>query len=74
MPAPFSILGIDHLCLRIAPFDAAAIQAHFAAKGLDRGPEKSRFGAGGQGPSVYLVDPEGNGIELKGPPDLIFAA
>ena len=60
--------NLDHLCLRIEPFDAAAIQAHFTARGLDCGPEQSRFGADGQGPSVYLTDPEGNGIELKGPP------
>ncbi len=41
---------------------------HFAAHGFDAGEEKSRFGADGQGPSVYLLDPEGNGVELKGPP------
>jgi len=60
--------NLDHLCLRIEPFDAAAISAHFAARGLACGPEQSRFGADGQGPSVYLTDPEGNGVELKGPP------
>ena len=60
--------NMDHLCLRIEPFDTAAIQKHFAAKGYDCGDEKSRFGADGQGPSVYLTDPEGNGVELKGPP------
>jgi glyoxylase I family protein len=27
-----------------------------------------RFGAEGQGPSLYLNDPEGNTVELKGPP------
>ena len=26
------------------------------------------FGAEGEGPSIYLQDPEGNTIELKGPP------
>jgi len=60
--------NLDHLCLRIEPFDAAAIQAHFKAQGFDCGEEKSRFGADGRGPSVYLTDPEGNGVELKGPP------
>lgn len=60
--------NMDHLCLRIEPFDAAAIQAYFAAQGFDCGPQASRFGADGQGPSVYLTDPEGNGVELKGPP------
>jgi glyoxylase I family protein len=60
--------NMDHLCLRIEPFDAAAIREHFARQGFDCGAETSRFGADGQGPSVYLLDPEGNGVELKGPP------
>jgi catechol 2,3-dioxygenase-like lactoylglutathione lyase family enzyme len=60
--------NLDHICLRIEPFDAVAISKHFAANGYDCGEEKSRFGADGQGPSVYLTDPEGNGVELKGPP------
>jgi catechol-2,3-dioxygenase len=59
--------NLDHLCLRIAPFDASAIVAHLAAHGVSCGEEASRYGAEGQGPSVYLHDPEGNGVELKGP-------
>ncbi len=59
--------NLDHLCLRIAPFDAKAIAAHFALNGVACGGEESRYGAEGQGPSVYLKDPEGNGVELKGP-------
>jgi len=59
--------NLDHLCLRIEPFDARAIAAHLAAHGVDCGEEASRYGAEGQGPSVYLHDPEGNGVELKGP-------
>ena len=59
--------NLDHLCLRVEPFDAAAIAKHFAAHGIECGEEKSRYGAEGQGPSVYLTDPEGNGVELKGP-------
>jgi glyoxylase I family protein len=59
--------NLDHLCLRIEPFDGPAIARHLAAHGVACGDEKSRYGAEGQGPSVYLNDPEGNGIELKGP-------
>ena len=59
--------NLDHLCLRVAPFDAPAIAAHLATHGIRCGEEASRYGAEGQGPSVYLHDPEGNGIELKGP-------
>jgi len=28
----------------------------------------SRYGAEGDGPSMYIEDPEGNTVELKGPP------
>ena len=59
--------NLDHLCLRVEPFDAAAIARHLAAHGFTCGEEKSRYGAEGRGPSVYFNDPEGNGVELKGP-------
>ena len=59
--------NLDHLCLRIEPFDAAAIAKHFAGQGITCGPETLRYGAEGKGPSIYLQDLEGNGIELKGP-------
>ncbi len=60
--------NMDHLCLRIEPFDANALVAHLVSNGLAVGEIKSRFGADGHGPSLYVSDPEGNGIELKGPP------
>lgn len=59
--------NLDHLALRIAAFDAEALRAHFAAFGIAMGDVKTRFGAEGEGPSVYLEDPEGNVVELKGP-------
>ena len=59
--------NLDHLCLRVEPFDAAAIAAHLATHGVPCGEEAQRYGAEGRGPSVYLNDPEGNGVELKGP-------
>ncbi len=59
--------NVDHVCFRVEPFDAAAIRAHLAAHGVEAGPVESRFGAEGEGPSIYLHDPEGNMIELKGP-------
>jgi catechol 2,3-dioxygenase-like lactoylglutathione lyase family enzyme len=60
--------NVDHFCFRVEPFDEAAIRAHLAAHGIEAGPSASRFGAEGEGPSIYLQDPEGNTIELKGPP------
>ncbi len=60
--------NLDHFCLRLDPFDEAAIRAHLAAHGVAAGETASRFGAEGSGPSIYIVDPEGNTVELKGPP------
>jgi glyoxylase I family protein len=59
--------NVDHFALRIAPFDPAALNAHLVAHGLQPGEVKERYGAEGSGPSLYIADPEGNGIELKGP-------
>ena len=59
--------NLDHLCLRVEPFDAAAIAKYLAGQGVACGPEALRNGAEGKGPSIYLQDPEGNGVELKGP-------
>lgn len=60
--------NLDHFCLRIEPFDAARIHAYLRAKGLEPGKVESRYGAEGEGPSIYVTDPEGNVVELKGPP------
>ena len=60
--------NLDHLCLRIEPFDEAALRASFAAHGVALSEVHDNYGAEGRGPSVYLQDPEGNVIELKGPP------
>ena len=35
---------------------------------IEAGAVESRYGAEGEGPSLYLQDPEGNEVELKGPP------
>ena len=59
--------NMDHLCFRVEPFDVDAIRSHLAAHGVEAGPVESRYGAEGNGPSIYLADPEGNVIELKGP-------
>ncbi len=60
--------NLDHLCLRVEPFNEAAIRAHLAAHGVAAGETGSRYGAEGEGPSIYIDDPEGNTVELKGPP------
>ena len=60
--------NLDHFCLRIEPFDEAEIRATMRAAGIAPGETKSRYGAEGDGPSIYVTDPEGNVVELKGPP------
>ena len=61
--------NMDHFCLRIDPFDEAQIRANLRAHGVEAGELATRYGAEGDGPSLYIQDPEGNTVELKGPPD-----
>lgn len=67
--APGAGRNMDHLCLRIDPFDGDALRAHLAAQGVELGELGRRYGADGYGPSLYLFDPEHNMVELKGPPE-----
>ncbi len=60
--------NLDHVCLRVEAFDLEEIRRQLAPFGVEPGEMKPRFGADGEGPSVYLSDPEGNTVELKGPP------
>lgn len=59
--------NLDHLCFRVDPFDERAIRRQLADHGVAAGPTEQRYGAEGEGPSIYLTDPEGNVVELKGP-------
>jgi catechol 2,3-dioxygenase-like lactoylglutathione lyase family enzyme len=59
--------NVDHVCFRVDGWNEAAILAHLASHGIEA-EVVQRYGADGEGPSVYIHDPEGNMIELKGPP------
>lgn len=59
--------NLDHFAIQIAPFDEAAIRAHLAAHQVEITDSGRRYGAEGDGPSIYLRDPDGNVVELKGP-------
>ena len=61
--------NVDHFALQIAPFDETAIRAHLAHHGVEIVQAGQRYGAEGNGPSIYVTDPDGNVVELKGPPD-----
>lgn len=59
--------NVDHFALDIEPFDETAIRAHLKAHGIAIGESGRRYGAKGYGPSIYVSDPDGNVVELKGP-------
>ena len=59
--------NLDHFCVRVEPFDEAAIRRHLRAHGVEAGELATRNGAEGEGPSIYVTDPEGTVVELKGP-------
>jgi glyoxylase I family protein len=60
--------NLDHLCVRVEPFDELAIRGHLQGHKVEAGEVAARNGAEGVGPSIYITDPEGNVVELKGPP------
>ena len=60
--------NMDHFCLQVEPFDEEDIRRTLARGGYEAGPVEARYGALGDGPSIYVEDPEGNTVELKGPP------
>lgn len=66
-PSRAEARNMDHLCLSVEPFDGEAIDTYLRGKGHEAGPIASRYGAEGDGPSIYVPDPEGNVVELKGP-------
>ena len=60
--------NMDHVCFRLESFDEALLSEHLSTNGVEPGRVVMRYGAEGEGPSMYVEDPEGNTVELKGPP------
>lgn len=60
-------VNVDHICIRIDPFDEAAVDAYLRERGVTIGEKGIRYGAQGDGPSIYIRDPFGTTVELKGP-------
>jgi glyoxylase I family protein len=60
--------NLDHFAIQVTPFDDPAIRAHLTAHGVEVTAAGQRYGAEGEGPSIYITDPDGNTVELKGPP------
>ena len=61
--------NVDHVCLACGPFDHQTLRAHLAASGVKIEREAMHGGARGMGASFYVRDPDGNKIEIKGPPE-----
>ena len=57
---------LNHFCMVIAKTEMQQVMAHLAAHGvsIDEGPV-TRWGAHGNGTSIYFCDPEGRRIELR---------
>lgn len=58
--------NVEHFCLTLSPFDPRPLTAWLRGRGVECDEPRSRYGAEGEGPSLYIVDPDGNRIELKG--------
>jgi glyoxylase I family protein len=61
--------NMDHYAVQIESMDVAALTAHLKSCGIDPGEVRRRYGAEGYGSSIYITDPDGNTVELKGPPE-----
>jgi catechol 2,3-dioxygenase-like lactoylglutathione lyase family enzyme len=60
--------NLDHFAIQVTPFNEGAIRTHLAAHAVAITDSGRRYGAQGDGPSIYIRDPDGNTVELKGPP------
>lgn len=61
--------NMDHVSLSLAAFDGDALRAYLAGHGVSASEVVRLYGAEGYGPAVYVEDPDGNVVELKGPPE-----
>ena len=57
--------NVDHFCLQIKSMPESEIISHLEKNGIEVGEFTSRYGAQGLGNSLYIQDPEGNGVELR---------
>ncbi len=61
--------NMDHVCLQLKAWDEKLIVGHLRRHSVTAGDVVMRYGAKGTGPSMYISDPDGNTVELKGEPD-----
>jgi catechol 2,3-dioxygenase-like lactoylglutathione lyase family enzyme len=59
--------NVDHFALQLESCDETSIRSLLGSHGVEPGEVGERYGAEGVGPSMYIQDPDGNVVELKGP-------
>lgn len=64
-PAPEG-QNLDHVCLLLEPFNEVELHQYFLGFDISLDSAETRYGATGFGPSIYVQDPQGNTVELKG--------
>jgi len=65
-PPDLATANVDHFCLGLAVSDLALAVAYLRGQGVAIiGEPALRYGARGNGFSIYIRDPEGNTVELK---------
>jgi glyoxylase I family protein len=57
--------NLNHFCLQVADFDADAARSALSLRGVDVCEVRERHGSDGKARTLYLRDPEGNGVELR---------
>lgn len=57
--------NMDHVCIVATDYEPDAVRAHLQRNGVEIVEEGVRYGASGDGFSIYFRDPFGNQIELK---------
>lgn len=58
--------NVDHVCFQLQVWDEGEIAEHLQRHSVAPGAVAMRYGASGFGPSMYIADPDGNTVELKG--------
>lgn len=58
--------NMDHVCFQLKRWDEAGISDFLRRHSVTPGDVVMRYGARGTGPSMYISDPDGNTVELKG--------
>ena len=57
--------NLDHFCLQIEAIEQHQLSDWLVTHGIEASEFEVRYGAEGFGPSIYILDPDGNTVELR---------